>query len=225
MGCELNTLPFRLPLLLVLMGLYRCGCEHYSHSEEAASRNITPPEADEFNGTLYGVCKVRPSTKILEGQPKIYGHVLFRQDGAEAPLQVLFHVHGFPADRGQVRAIHVHQHGDLSDGCGSTGGHYNPHGVTHPAHPGDFGNFAPQGGRIRERRVVEGSGATLFGGLSVLGRSVVIHEGKDDLGRGGDAGSLLHGNAGQRLACCVIGISTPKLWDRISRLQLRTSSG
>jgi len=34
---------------------------------------------------------------------------------------------------------------------------------------------------------------------------VVIHAGKDDLGKGGDEGSLKTGNAGGRVACAVIG--------------------
>lgn len=32
-----------------------------------------------------------------------------------------------------------------------------------------------------------------------------MHAGADDLGRGGDAGSIASGNAGSRVACCVIG--------------------
>ncbi|KAJ8375837.1 hypothetical protein SKAU_G00064170 [Synaphobranchus kaupii] len=213
--------PLALPLLLVLIGLHGSCCERYSHSAGAESRSAAPPEADQFNGTLYGACRMRPSTKLPEGEPKVYGRVLFRQDGPVAPLQVLFRLHGLPADSGQVRAVHVHQYGDMSDGCDSTGGHYNPHGEAHPGHPGDFGNFAPRRGRIRERR--EAEGATFFGGLSVLGRAVVIHEKEDDLGRGGDAGSKLHGNAGRRLACCVIGISSPKLWDKTIPHQRKTS--
>lgn len=31
-----------------------------------------------------------------------------------------------------------------------------------------------------------------------------LHAGEDDLGQGGDAGSLASGNAGPRLACCII---------------------
>lgn len=106
--------------------------------------------------------------------------------------------------------MHIHQYGDLNRGCDSTGGHYNPYGVHHPNHPGDFGNFVPQDGKISA--MIE-SEATLFGGLSVIGRAVVVHEKVDDLGQGGDAGSLLHGNAGRRLGCCIIGISPPSLWN------------
>jgi hypothetical protein len=36
-----------------------------------------------------------------------------------------------------------------------------------------------------------------------------IHHGPDDLGLGGDAGSLSGGNAGSRVACCVITLANP----------------
>ncbi|XP_061100462.1 extracellular superoxide dismutase [Cu-Zn]-like [Conger conger] len=207
MRSTVNALPFALPLFLVLTGMSGGSCQISFHDGADA-----PPEAGQFNGTLYGACRVRPSTKLPDGQPKIYGYVLFRQDRPWAAVKVRFDLRGLPTASTQLRAIHVHQLGDLSRGCDATGGHFNPLGRAHPSHPGDFGNFAAQRGRIRELR--EAQGATLFGALSVLGRAVVIHEGRDDLGTGGDAGSLLHGNAGRRLACCVIGISSPSLWDR-----------
>ena len=63
--------------------------------------------------------------------------------------------------------------------------------------------------------------ALLDGPNSILGRSIVIHEGfvnvrkniyvlyvqllgPDDLGQGGNAASLKTGNAGARVGCCVI---------------------
>lgn len=47
----------------------------------------------------------------------------------------------------------------------------------------------------------------LIGQNSILGRTVVIHAGTDDLGNGGNAESKKTGNAGARPACGVIGIS------------------
>lgn len=47
----------------------------------------------------------------------------------------------------------------------------------------------------------------LLGANSILGRTVVVHAGTDDLGKGGHAESKKTGNAGGRPACGVIGIS------------------
>lgn len=190
------------PLLVLLAGYQLVSAD---------SDSLAPPEVSHHNGTMYAACKLKPSTSLTEGLPKVYGHALFKQDYPDGKLKVLLRFNGFPTDTApQLRAVHIHQYGDLSQGCGSTGGHYNPHSVHHPSHPGDFGNFSPQEGKINAMFESE---ATLFGSLSVIGRAVVVHDQMDDLGRGGDAGSLLHGNAGQRLGCCVIGISVPSLWD------------
>lgn len=198
--------------LLVLLA----GCQH---SVSADTDTLAPPEVSLNNGTLYAACKMRPSTSLPDGLPKVYGQVLFKQDYPEGKLKVLIRFNGFPTESDpQPRAVHIHQYGDLSRGCDSTGGHYNPHGVHHPNHPGDFGNFEPQEGKINTMMESE---ATLFGGLSVIGRAVVVHEKRDDLGRGGDAGSLLHGNAGRRLSCCIIAISTPNPWNMHYKLYNR----
>ncbi|XP_063046552.1 extracellular superoxide dismutase [Cu-Zn]-like [Engraulis encrasicolus] len=198
--------PYRCFFLMAL-----CGCQMYLSN---GHNYITPPELTENSGVLYATCKMRPNAKLPADMPKIYGHVLFRHEYAQAKLNVAINLQGFPAPDEQTRAIHIHQFGDLSEGCASTGGHYNPLGVNHPQHPGDFGNFQPS----EDGKIVKmlDSDATLFGGLSILGRAVVIHAKSDDMGLGGDAGSLLHGNAGARLACCVIGMSKSKLWDNNS---------
>lgn len=187
------------------------------------SSSVAPPELLQHNSTLYAACKMRPSATLADGLPKVYGHVLFKQVYPEGNLQVLLRLSGFTTEGDPApKAVHIHQYGDLSQGCTSTGGHYNPHSSSHPSHPGDFGNFQPLEGKIT---AAFESQATLFGGTSAIGRAVVVHEGEDDLGRGGDAGSLLHGNAGRRLGCCIIGISSPALWNAQQKHLRRRQSG
>ena len=47
----------------------------------------------------------------------------------------------------------------------------------------------------------------LFGDTSVIGRSMVVHEGEDDLGKGGHSDSLTTGHSGARVACGTIGLA------------------
>lgn len=198
-----------LALLVQLAGCQQC----------VSADTLAPPEVCQYNGTLYAACKMRPSTSLPDGLPKVYGQVLLKQDYPQGKLNVLLRFNGFPTEGdAEPRAVHIHQYGDLSRGCDSTGGHYNPNAVSHPNHPGDFGNFEPEEGKIHA--MIE-SEATLFKELSVIGRAVVVHEKMDDLGRGGDDGSLLHGNAGRRLGCCIIGISPPDLWNMHYKLYTR----
>ena len=53
---------------------------------------------------------------------------------------------------------------------------------------------------------IEDPRISLSGTTNVVGRGIVVHEKEDDLGRGGDEGSLKTGNAGGRLACGVIAL-------------------
>ncbi|KAF6133054.1 superoxide dismutase 3 [Phyllostomus discolor] len=164
--------------------------------------------------TLHAMCQVQPSASLDAEQPQVTGFVLFRQLAPGARLEAFFNLEGFPPEpNGTKRAIHVHQFGDLSQGCGSTGPHYNPLGVQHPQHPGDFGNFAVRDGSLWKYR--SGLVASLSGPHSIVGRAVVVHEGEDDLGRGGNLASLENGNAGRRLACCVVGLCGPEPWARL----------
>ena len=106
-----------------------------------------------------------------------------------------------------AHGFHIHEFGDMSDGCKSMGGHYNPDNVNHgdlnEGHVGDLGNIeADENGKadfsIKAHRV------DLIGDRSVVGRGIVVHADPDDLGKGGDEESLKTGNAGDRLACGVI---------------------
>ena len=70
-------------------------------------------------------------------------------------------------------------------------------------HVGDLGNIlADSEGKVETQ--LSDQLATLLGEIDITGRAIVIHQGTDDLGLGGDSGSLATGNAGSRAECCLI---------------------
>ncbi|KAL3046238.1 hypothetical protein OYC64_004279 [Pagothenia borchgrevinki] len=102
--------------------------------------------------------------------------------------------------------LHVHTLGDLTQDCLSCGEHYNPFGRQHGGpgvserHVGDLGNIvAGPDGRASFRQ--EDSQIKVW---DVIGRSLVVDAGKDDLGRGDHPLSKQTGNSGERLACGII---------------------
>ncbi|KAG1459254.1 hypothetical protein G6F56_006202 [Rhizopus delemar] len=108
--------------------------------------------------------------------------------------------------------FHIHEFGDNTNGCISAGPHYNPHGKTHGApeaevrHAGDLGNITASASGEATLKI-EDSQIKLIGPHSIIGRTVVIHADEDDLGLGGHELSATTGNAGDRLACGVIGVT------------------
>jgi len=72
-------------------------------------------------------------------------------------------------------------------------------------HVGDLGNLEANEDGVANIALTDRQ-VTLCGRTSVLGRGIVVHAGEDDLGLGGDAGSLVTGNAGSRVACCIIAV-------------------
>lgn len=203
----------KLPLILLAL---RIQSGEFSDSPVLVIVEAPKPEVVDFNNTIYATCQVTPVPNLPPSQPQIFGQVLFKQVFPNGTLEVKINLGALPADDQQVRAIHIHQYGDLSQGCVTAGPHYNPRAVEHPGHPGDLGNFVSKQGVIRQ--FLKLPEAKLFGGQSILGRAVVVHEKEDDLGMGSDEESKCSGNAGKRIAGCVIGITTPSLWQKTEGL-------
>lgn len=140
---------------------------------------------------------------VLEHSDTVKGTILFKQQPG-MPTLVVGKITGLaPGQHG----FHIHEFGDLSNGCESAGDHYNPDGVDHgnldEGHAGDLGNVTADKNGVADIKIIA-KRIGLEGDRSVVGRAVVIHQDQDDLGQGGDAESLKTGNAGDRLACGVI---------------------
>lgn len=99
----------------------------------------------------------------------------------------------------------------MSNGCLSTGGHYNPEKLDHGApndqirHIGDLGNIRANEEGIAETKFSD-QVINLSGPRSIIGRAVVVHSGSDDFGRSSHPDSKKTGNAGGRAGCGVVGI-------------------
>lgn len=154
------------------------------------------------------VAAEKKAVAVLKGTSNIEGVVnLFQED--DGPTTVKVKISGLAPGK---HGFHLHQFGDTTNGCMSTGPHFNPQGLTHGApedevrHAGDLGNVVAGPDGVAEATIVD-SQIPLSGPNSVIGRAFVIHELEDDLGKGGHELSSTTGNAGGRLACGIVGLS------------------
>lgn len=177
-----------------------CKDHHHHHHEHAE---------------IHAHCEVFPNSNIADGDD-IRGsiHMIQTEDD---PVEIFIALNGFDMTKENPKhshGFHVHQFGDTTNSCDSLGSHYNPGGSTHGAqdahtrHVGDLGNIdCDMNGDIDYK--MKDETISLHGKNSLIGRSIAIHEGPDDLGMGGDAGSLKGGNAGPKVACCIIALANP----------------
>ncbi|CAO3624421.1 unnamed protein product [Cunninghamella blakesleeana] len=146
---------------------------------------------------------------VLRGNSKVTGTVTFTQESENAPTTIEASLSGLTEGK---HGFHVHEFGDNTNGCISAGAHFNPFGHTHGApedekrHVGDLGNIVAGADGNATLKIVDNQ-IKLIGVHSVIGRTVVAHADVDDLGKGGHDLSATTGNAGDRLACGVIGIA------------------
>ncbi|CAO3640591.1 unnamed protein product [Cunninghamella echinulata] len=141
-----------------------------------------------------------------------YGNVTFTQDLSNFAKGTRVQAELYGLTTG-LHGFHIHEFGDLSNGCNSTGAHYNPFNLSHGGptdsirHVGDLGNIQSHGPTSVSKLDITSDIIHLTGPTSVIGRAILVHVGEDDLGKGNDPTSKTTGNAGGRFMCGVIGLA------------------
>ncbi|KAM9995085.1 hypothetical protein ACTFIY_001269 [Dictyostelium cf. discoideum] len=137
------------------------------------------------------------------------GIINFKQNDNKSPVIISGVITGLKEGK---HGFHVHEFGDTTNGCLSAGAHFNPFKKEHGSpndenrHVGDLGNIESNQDKKSIINITDNI-ITLFGQNSIVGRSIVVHDKEDDLGRGNSQDSKITGNAGSRLGCGIIALS------------------
>ncbi|AAM09174.1 superoxide dismutase SOD [Mamestra configurata nucleopolyhedrovirus A] len=145
---------------------------------------------------------------IIDGD--VYGKIYFEQAGPSHLVHITGYIMNLPKG---LHGFHVHEFGDMSNGCTSAGEHFNPTGSNHGApnaavrHVGDLGNIEAKVSNSLTAIDKIDNVMSLFGEHSIVGRSLVVHSERDDLGLTDHPLSKTTGNSGGRIGCGIIGIT------------------
>ena len=147
-----------------------------------------------MSGNPQAVCRL----SSLSGG-KARGTVFFMQEADDILIEAEFD--GLTPG---IHGIHIHEHGDCGGEAGAAAGaHFNPNMGSHGGpgvagnHEGDLGNIIADA-TGHARLTLRDKELQLAGSNSILGRSIVLHAGEDDMK------SQPAGNSGARVSCGVI---------------------
>ena len=178
------------------------GDERFTHllGEEPL---VAQKDQDPQDGGRVRKKKTRKAKAIFKKKNNVSGKVLF--EDVKKGVKVTYDFKGLKNGK---HGFHVHQKGDFKGDCNKAGPHFNPHGHSHAGrksrkrHIGDLGNVTAKNGVTRGSFIDKK--ISLNGKNNIIGRSLIVHDLKDDLGKGKNEESLKTGNAGARLNCAKI---------------------
>ena len=144
---------------------------------------------------------------LAHNKNNITGIVQFIQ---KKKLEIHYEIYGLTDGE---HGFHIHEYGDLTDECNSACAHFNPFHKNHGGpnsyerHVGDLGNIYFDAYGNAKIKMIDDLIKLRGTKSNIIGRAIVIHKDKDDLGLGGHSDSLTTGHAGKRVTCAVIGYS------------------
>jgi superoxide dismutase, Cu-Zn family len=154
-----------------------------------------------------GKKQIKQAVSLLNSN-EIKGTVVFTQT-SRRQLKIEYEIYGLADGK---HGFHIHEYGDMTEGCKSGCAHFNPFGKKHGGpnskerHAGDLGNIVSKDGEAKGFLYDRILSVDFNNPACIVGRMVILHKDEDDLGLGGNDESLKTGNAGERIACGVIGL-------------------
>lgn len=172
----------------------KSSCAPYNNCKRFTRKNKIP--------VINAICVFNPNNNNVNGT------IHFKN--IHNKLVIKYHITGLSDGE---HGFHIHEYGDISDNCNSGCSHFNPFNETHGGpnsthrHAGDLGNILSKN-NIASGTITDNILSLNFNKKTcIIGRMVIVHDKKDDLGLGNNHDSLITGNAGKRLACGIIGIT------------------
>ena len=147
--------------------------------------------------------------------PTINGDIYFLEDKKKGIVHIIGRLESNYL-KNSYHGFHIHEAGDLSDNCSGACSHFNPYNKNHGGpndvdrHVGDLGNIYFNENGICNINMIDSYVQLSGEKANIIGRSIVIHNDKEYLGKGignDRKESLKTGNAGKRIACGIIGYS------------------
>ena len=129
--------------------------------------------------TNYAVAVLAPNDNGVKGTV----HFIESNQG----LEINYDIYGLSDGE---HGFHIHEYGDLTDGCESACSHFNPYNTTHGGldsevrHEGDLGNITSNGERAKGTILAKTLSLNPHRETCIVGRMIIVHEDRDDLGLG-----------------------------------------
>ncbi|KAG0461963.1 hypothetical protein HPP92_020439 [Vanilla planifolia] len=101
---------------------------------------------------------LKKAVAVLKGTFEVEGVVTLTQEDDDGPTTVNVRVTGLTPG---LHGFHLHEYGDTTNGCISTGAHFNPNKLTHGApeddvrHAGDLGNIDANADGVAKATIVD----------------------------------------------------------------------
>lgn len=169
------------------------------------------------NNYRHATCTFNDTWSTVKGRADFRQFVLAE---GNQQVQVRIQLTGLPQAMTEAeRGLHVHEFGDIGDGCSRVGPHFNPDQTPHGSqrqfsflrHVGDLGNIRQTRDGLVSTQFVD-QVISLEGQNNILGRTLVLKLERDDEGLGGTRDSGVNGNTHNPIACCVIGRTSARNW-------------